>query len=72
MVAEGVETAEQVAFLQKHGCDQYQGYYFSRPVEAAAFAELLRTGASADGDSTSDAERTQSRLALIGRGRLER
>jgi diguanylate cyclase (GGDEF)-like protein len=72
VVAEGVETAEQVAFLQKHGCDQYQGYYFSRPVEAAAFAELLRTGASSDGDSTSDAERTQSRLAVIGRARLER
>jgi diguanylate cyclase (GGDEF)-like protein len=72
VVAEGVETAEQVAFLQKHGCDQYQGYYFSRPVEAAAFAELLRTGASSDGDSTSDAERTHSRLAVIGRARLER
>jgi diguanylate cyclase (GGDEF)-like protein len=72
VVAEGVETAEQVAFLQKHGCDQYQGYYFSRPVEATAFAELLRTGTSADGDSTSDADRTQSRLALIGRSRLER
>ena len=44
VVAEGVETAEQVAFLQKHVCDQYQGYYFSRPVEAAAFAEMLRNG----------------------------
>jgi diguanylate cyclase (GGDEF)-like protein len=66
VVAEGVETAEQVAFLQKHGCDQYQGYYFSRPVEAAAFAELLRTGASSDGEATDDkAERTHSRLAIL-------
>jgi EAL domain-containing protein (putative c-di-GMP-specific phosphodiesterase class I) len=37
VVAEGVESAEQVAFLQKQGCDQYQGHFFSRPLDAAAF-----------------------------------
>jgi EAL domain-containing protein (putative c-di-GMP-specific phosphodiesterase class I) len=39
-----VETAEQCAFLRKHGCDEIQGYYFSRPVPAKAFAEMLRSG----------------------------
>ncbi|MHB1586838.1 MAG: putative bifunctional diguanylate cyclase/phosphodiesterase [Acidiferrobacteraceae bacterium] len=34
VVAEGVENAEQLAFLRAHGCDQYQGYYFSRPLPA--------------------------------------
>ena len=35
VVAEGVETAEQLAFLKSHGCDMIQGYYFSRPMSAA-------------------------------------
>lgn len=47
VIAEGVETAEQLAFLQAHGCDEGQGYYFSRPVPGAQFAELLRVGISA-------------------------
>jgi diguanylate cyclase (GGDEF)-like protein/PAS domain S-box-containing protein len=41
VVAEGVETAAQEAFLRKHACDQMQGYYFSKPVPAADFADLL-------------------------------
>ena len=44
VVAEGVETLEQVAFLQAHQCDEAQGFYFSRPVLPQQFAKLLGTG----------------------------
>jgi len=46
VIAEGVETQEQLAFLQDRGCAEGQGYLFSRPVAAAQFAELLRSGIS--------------------------
>lgn len=42
VLAEGVETAEQLAQLRKMGCDMAQGYYFSRPTSAAGIAEILR------------------------------
>jgi diguanylate cyclase (GGDEF)-like protein len=41
VVAEGIETREQLAFLQSHYCAEGQGYYFSRPVPAEEFATLL-------------------------------
>ena len=41
VIAEGVETAEHCAFLRQHGCDEIQGYYFSKPVPAEQFAQLL-------------------------------
>ena len=44
VVAEGVETLEQLEFLQAHECDEAQGFYFSRPVRPAQFAKLIRTG----------------------------
>jgi diguanylate cyclase (GGDEF)-like protein/PAS domain S-box-containing protein len=44
VVAEGVETREELAFLQTHLCDEAQGYYFSRPVLPQQFAMLLKTG----------------------------
>jgi diguanylate cyclase (GGDEF)-like protein len=44
IVAEGVETQEELVFLQAHHCDEAQGFYFSRPVPAEQFAGLLATG----------------------------
>ena len=41
VIAEGIETLEQLAFLQANGCDEGQGYYFSRPTSAQQFASLL-------------------------------
>jgi EAL domain-containing protein (putative c-di-GMP-specific phosphodiesterase class I) len=41
VIAEGVETAAQADYLRRGGCDSAQGYLFSRPIEAEAFAALL-------------------------------
>ncbi len=42
VIAEGVETAEQLDYLRRHGCNEMQGYYFSRPLAADDFEQLLR------------------------------
>ena len=42
IVAEGVETKEQLTFLQKHSCDAYQGYYFSKPLTSKEMITLLK------------------------------
>ncbi len=44
VIAEGVETEEQLDFLRRLGCDQYQGYFCSKPLPADGFARLLREG----------------------------
>jgi diguanylate cyclase (GGDEF)-like protein/PAS domain S-box-containing protein len=55
VIAEGVETAGQLALLAEHGCDEIQGYLFSRPVEAQACARMLRDGLAWTPDGLSGA-----------------
>jgi diguanylate cyclase (GGDEF)-like protein len=42
VVAQGVETREQAEFLREHACDEFQGFYFNKPVSAQQFTELLQ------------------------------
>ena len=42
VIAEGVETAEQEAFLAAHGCHAYQGFHFSRPLPLEDFLRYLQ------------------------------
>ncbi len=42
VVAEGVESSEQLAFLRAQGCDEYQGYLCAPPLAHEAFSSLLR------------------------------
>jgi EAL domain-containing protein (putative c-di-GMP-specific phosphodiesterase class I) len=42
VVAEGVETVEQMNFLKEHFCDEMQGFHFSKPIIPEQFADLLR------------------------------
>ncbi|MDP3482586.1 MAG: EAL domain-containing protein, partial [Sulfuricella sp.] len=44
VIAEGVENEEQLALLCELGCDEIQGYFFSRPLPAEGFAKWLRRG----------------------------
>ena len=64
VVAEGVETQEQLDFLATLGCDQYQGYHYSPALAAPKFAELVQGAWSAEQPlSEHDATRTHSKLA---------
>jgi EAL domain-containing protein (putative c-di-GMP-specific phosphodiesterase class I) len=42
VIAEGVETVEQEAFLRSHACDEMQGFLFSKPLPPREMAQLLR------------------------------
>jgi diguanylate cyclase (GGDEF)-like protein len=63
VVAEGVETVEQLDSLKSMGCDQYQGYHFSPPLSVADFGALMRTRKLEEDAFAPDAIRTHSKLA---------
>jgi len=44
VVVEGIETIEEKDYLQKHGCETGQGYYFCEPLESSRFEQLVRIG----------------------------
>jgi EAL domain-containing protein (putative c-di-GMP-specific phosphodiesterase class I) len=49
VIAEGVETQQQLDFLRSRGCDLFQGYLFSKPLDAESFARLVRPGPGVNG-----------------------
>jgi diguanylate cyclase (GGDEF)-like protein len=66
VIAEGVETAEQLQFLKSYGCDQVQGFYLSPPLPALAYEDLVRAEMESGPDPPeSDLDRTYSRLCGI-------
>ena len=64
VVAEGVETPAQLDFLKLTGCDEYQGYHFSRPLPAADFERLMRDTRGGEIFTDEDAARTHSKLSF--------
>ena len=64
VVAEGVETFEQLKLLQALGCDQYQGYHFSPPMPAGEFEQRLRGWQNLDGEAEDPLTRTYSKLTI--------
>jgi diguanylate cyclase (GGDEF)-like protein len=57
VVAEGVETRDQMRFLEARGCDEMQGYYFARPMPADQLAAYLRQESVSDDAAQRDAAR---------------
>jgi diguanylate cyclase (GGDEF)-like protein len=51
VIAEGVETEEQMSFLRSHHCDEFQGYYFSKALMPNDFAENLRRESAKSSDA---------------------
>jgi len=70
VIAEGVETPEQLALLADLGCDQYQGFYFSPALPAEKFVALVQQSqANQPPHEDDDAARTHSKLASLGNTR---
>jgi diguanylate cyclase (GGDEF)-like protein len=62
VIAEGVESEEQLGILRRMGCDQYQGFYRSAAVPAAEIERFARLDRIAQPQGESDIDRTQSKL----------
>jgi diguanylate cyclase (GGDEF)-like protein len=71
VIAEGVETIAQLDFLKSIGCDQYQGFYFSRPLPVPEFETLMRSLQEKRARfMQSDAVRTHSKLGAYRRKQI--
>ncbi|MFQ5618759.1 MAG: putative bifunctional diguanylate cyclase/phosphodiesterase, partial [Rhodospirillales bacterium] len=68
VIAEGVETKEQLDFLRTRGCDLYQGYYFAKPMTAKEFQKRMRTGqwSPPNKKKTSSARAAKRRTSATG------
>ncbi len=60
VIAEGIETEGQLSYLRAHGCDEMQGFYFSRPIPEVEMEQLLREGRhlSFPNEESTDPEKT--------------
>jgi diguanylate cyclase (GGDEF)-like protein/PAS domain S-box-containing protein len=64
VIAEGVETEGQLEYLRSHGCDEIQGYFFSRPVPVSDFEQMLRSGRKLVLDGRAEESRQRTLLLL--------
>ncbi|MFA7318697.1 MAG: EAL domain-containing protein [Sulfuricella sp.] len=64
VIAEGVETEGQLEYLRSHGCDEIQGYFFSRPVPVSDFEQMLRSGRKLVQNGPADESRQRTLLLL--------
>jgi len=64
VIAEGVEKDAQLSYLRRHGCDEMQGYYFSRPLPEQDFEAMLREGRRMQAPASEDMVEQQTLLIV--------
>jgi diguanylate cyclase (GGDEF)-like protein/PAS domain S-box-containing protein len=65
VIAEGVEKDVQLSYLRRHGCDEMQGYYFSRPVPEGEFETMLSEGKYLSAPEDEENIVTQQTLLIV-------